>query len=174
MKAWLREFHKMGEKELVTFSHFVPRVELNPEKRYLYYPNLVKATGSDFLRARLERLLEGVAHAGVVRGRPPRAAAPGALERLCDCLYGATALTFGGGIGGSGGQHQQRPPQNVRCDGGGGHAVEPGDGRAQLGGAGALAPDGRSRAGGSCSEGGSACVAHISAVSTRNWTEFVV
>ena len=70
---------------LVSFSHFVPRVELSPEKRYacarclctrcarddprgvlaiicavcaryLFFPVLSKAIGSDFLRRRIERL----------------------------------------------------------------------------------------------------------------------
>ena len=31
---------------LVTFSHFVPRLELVPEKRFLFLPSLNKAVGS--------------------------------------------------------------------------------------------------------------------------------
>ena len=41
---------------LVTFSHFVPRLELVQEKRFLYLPTLNKAVGSDFLRKRVDRL----------------------------------------------------------------------------------------------------------------------
>lgn len=41
---------------LITFSHFVPRIELTPEKRYLYFPNLLKASGSDPLARRVESL----------------------------------------------------------------------------------------------------------------------
>ena len=41
---------------VVSFSHFLPRLELCPEKRYLFYPNLPKAVGSTFLRARVEAL----------------------------------------------------------------------------------------------------------------------
>ena len=41
---------------LLTFSHFVPRCELNPEKRYLFFPGLAKACGSSWLRRRVEAL----------------------------------------------------------------------------------------------------------------------
>ena len=41
---------------LVTFSHFLPRVELLPEKRFLMLPVLAKASGSSFLRARVEKM----------------------------------------------------------------------------------------------------------------------
>ena len=41
---------------LVTFSHFVPRPELVPEKRYLFVPALAKAVGSTFLETRVARL----------------------------------------------------------------------------------------------------------------------
>ena len=27
---------------IISFSHFLPRIELIPEKRFLYYPNLPK------------------------------------------------------------------------------------------------------------------------------------
>jgi len=42
--------------EVLSFSHFLPRVEANPEKRYLSYPNLAKGIGSNYLRARVEAL----------------------------------------------------------------------------------------------------------------------
>ncbi|GAA0159868.1 hypothetical protein LIER_16549 [Lithospermum erythrorhizon] len=42
--------------QILTFSHFVPRQELCPEKRMLFYPNLPKVVGSDFLEARIRSL----------------------------------------------------------------------------------------------------------------------
>ncbi|XP_066381073.1 uncharacterized protein [Miscanthus floridulus] len=44
---------KSSSKQILTFSHFVPRQELCPEKRMLYYPYLPKVIGSDFLERRL-------------------------------------------------------------------------------------------------------------------------
>ena len=41
---------------LITFSHFVPHVELNPEKRFLFFPGLAKACGSAFLARRIAAL----------------------------------------------------------------------------------------------------------------------
>jgi len=41
---------------LVSFSHFLPRVELLPEKRFLTLPVLAKASGSDPLRNRVQLL----------------------------------------------------------------------------------------------------------------------
>lgn len=43
-------------QEVLSFSHFLPRVENNPEKRYLTYPNLAKGIGSEYLRRRVEGL----------------------------------------------------------------------------------------------------------------------
>jgi len=40
---------------LLTFSHFLPRVELLPEKRYLSLPTLPSCVGSAFLEERLRR-----------------------------------------------------------------------------------------------------------------------
>ncbi|CAN4085364.1 unnamed protein product [Withania somnifera] len=39
--------------QIISFSHFIPRLELCPEKRMLFYPNLPKMIGSDFLEARI-------------------------------------------------------------------------------------------------------------------------
>lgn len=39
-----------------SFSHFLPRQELLPEKRMLFYPNLAKASGSDQVEMRIRRL----------------------------------------------------------------------------------------------------------------------
>lgn len=41
---------------LISFSHFLPRIELIPEKRFLFYPHLPKAVGSTYLRDRVHRL----------------------------------------------------------------------------------------------------------------------
>lgn len=45
------EFHGV-----VSFSHFVPRLEVNPEKRYLIPSSLAKAVGSLHLKKRVEEL----------------------------------------------------------------------------------------------------------------------
>lgn len=49
-----------GSKEpgdvVISFSHFLPRIELLPEKRYLYYPTLAKFVGSQYLGSRVARL----------------------------------------------------------------------------------------------------------------------
>mmetsp|Transcript_2591 Transcript_2591/g.7734 ORF Transcript_2591/g.7734 Transcript_2591/m.7734 type:complete len:392 (-) Transcript_2591:713-1888(-) len=42
--------------DLITFSHFLPRIELIPEKRYLFLPTLTQAVGSRFLGDRVRRL----------------------------------------------------------------------------------------------------------------------
>lgn len=41
---------------VISFSHFLPDLRLCPEKRYLTYPELPKAIGSNFLRDRIARL----------------------------------------------------------------------------------------------------------------------
>lgn len=41
---------------ILTFSHFLPRAELLPEKRFLFQPNLSKVVGSRWLRRRVEGL----------------------------------------------------------------------------------------------------------------------
>ncbi|CAI0540748.1 unnamed protein product [Linum tenue] len=41
---------------MITFSHFVPRQELCPEKRMLFYPNLPKVIGSDSLEDRIRSI----------------------------------------------------------------------------------------------------------------------
>ena len=41
---------------LITFSHFVPKIDLTPEKRYLFWANLAKATGSIYLGKRIDEL----------------------------------------------------------------------------------------------------------------------
>ncbi|KAL1522093.1 hypothetical protein AB1Y20_021736 [Prymnesium parvum] len=45
---------------LITFSHFVPLLELNPEKRFLFFPPLAKAIGSNYLGARIKALKPAV------------------------------------------------------------------------------------------------------------------
>ncbi|KAF3438422.1 hypothetical protein FNV43_RR21184 [Rhamnella rubrinervis] len=49
--------------QIITFSHFVPRLELCPEKRMLFYPKLPKIIGSDFLEI-LIRSIHGVKGSG--------------------------------------------------------------------------------------------------------------
>jgi len=41
---------------ILTFSHFLPRIELNPEKRYMTYPTLNKAIGSVYVERRLRAM----------------------------------------------------------------------------------------------------------------------
>mmetsp|Transcript_73596 Transcript_73596/g.130512 ORF Transcript_73596/g.130512 Transcript_73596/m.130512 type:complete len:404 (+) Transcript_73596:69-1280(+) len=41
---------------IISFSHFLPRIELLPEKRYLYMPSLAKMVGSPLLGRRVERM----------------------------------------------------------------------------------------------------------------------
>lgn len=41
---------------VISFSHFLPRIELIPEKRYLYFPCLSKFVGSRSLGSRIEKL----------------------------------------------------------------------------------------------------------------------
>lgn len=45
---------------IISFSHFVPRQELCPEKRMLFYPNLPKVIGSKYLEKRI-RAIHGAA-----------------------------------------------------------------------------------------------------------------
>ncbi|KAL2628813.1 hypothetical protein R1flu_013499 [Riccia fluitans] len=42
--------------QVISFSHFLPRFELCPEKRMLLYPNLPKMVGSDWLEARVRKI----------------------------------------------------------------------------------------------------------------------
>lgn len=49
------EARRAGEP-VISFSHFLPHIELLPEKRMLFFPNLAKAVGSTFLRQRVEKL----------------------------------------------------------------------------------------------------------------------
>ncbi|KAK4800745.1 hypothetical protein SAY86_021232 [Trapa natans] len=42
--------------QIITFSHFVPRQELCPEKRMLFYPNLPKIIGSNCLEDRVRSI----------------------------------------------------------------------------------------------------------------------
>lgn len=53
--------HKIDEiqrscNQIITFSHFLPRQELCPEKRMLFYPNLHKIIGSDSLEVRIRSI----------------------------------------------------------------------------------------------------------------------
>ena len=57
LTAWRRWNEGRATNEpLVTFSHFLPRIELCPEKRFLRYPDLMKAVGSAPLGRRVRSL----------------------------------------------------------------------------------------------------------------------
>ncbi|KAG4952640.1 hypothetical protein JHK85_046507 [Glycine max] len=47
---------QMACDHIITFSHFVPRQELCPEKRMLFYPKLPKIIGSDSLEDRIRSI----------------------------------------------------------------------------------------------------------------------
>lgn len=51
----IEEIQRKCDK-VITFSHFVPRQDLCPEKRMLFYPNLPKIIGSNFLEARVRSI----------------------------------------------------------------------------------------------------------------------
>lgn len=44
------------EAIVVTYSHFLPRQELCPEKKYLLEPHMTKVIGSEFLEAQIRRV----------------------------------------------------------------------------------------------------------------------
>tara|TARA_B110001452_G_scaffold89952_1_gene73862 strand:- start:94 stop:1227 length:1134 start_codon:yes stop_codon:yes gene_type:complete len=60
LHAALSPWSPLGEsgpaEPLLTFSHFLPRIELCPEKRFLVYPDLMKAVGSRPLGERVAAL----------------------------------------------------------------------------------------------------------------------
>ncbi|KAL3686866.1 hypothetical protein R1sor_013175 [Riccia sorocarpa] len=47
---------EQADCQVISFSHFLPRFELCPEKRMLLYPNLPKMVGSDWLEARVRQI----------------------------------------------------------------------------------------------------------------------
>lgn len=54
IESW-RDAHA-GVDHVLSFSHFLPRIELIPEKRFLVYPDLMKAVGSQPLGRRVDAL----------------------------------------------------------------------------------------------------------------------
>ncbi|XAR53142.1 hypothetical protein NMG60_11021564 [Bertholletia excelsa] len=51
----IREIKKSCS-QIITFSHFLPRQDLCPEKRMLFYPNLPKIIGSEYLETRIRSI----------------------------------------------------------------------------------------------------------------------
>lgn len=43
-------------RTIISFSHFLPRVECCPEKRFLLEPNIAKVAGSQILEEQIRRL----------------------------------------------------------------------------------------------------------------------
>eukprot|EP00668_Euglena_longa_P004897 GGOE01005738.1.p1 GENE.GGOE01005738.1~~GGOE01005738.1.p1 ORF type:complete len:292 (+),score=69.52 GGOE01005738.1:120-995(+) len=68
---------------IISFSHFLPFVELLPEKRYLFYPNLAKAPSCPSLPPGGPRLPHGAATAASIHESRvlPRRAADGVRHR---------------------------------------------------------------------------------------------
>eukprot|EP00854_Cymbomonas_tetramitiformis_P022946 gene22946-27750_t len=56
----LWELIAQSQEPVISFSHFLPRLELCPEKRFLMYSLLPKVVGSDPLRRRVEALQPSV------------------------------------------------------------------------------------------------------------------
>ena len=53
----LKEEKKKAKRvKVISLSHFLPRMELVPEKRFLLFPNLTQACGSTLLRERVESI----------------------------------------------------------------------------------------------------------------------
>ena len=99
-----------GSRTVISFSHFVPRPELLPEKRYLYYPPLAGAVGSRALGERVRRIRPSVhvfghthygwdAELDGVRYLQPAVAYPREREKRGFALR----LEAGGAAGGAGG-----------------------------------------------------------------------
>lgn len=81
---------------LLTFSHFLPRIELLPEKRYLSLPTLHSCVGSSFLDARLRRLARVVPSGAISDGgETTDAMAPRHIH-----AFGHTHLSWDATIGG--------------------------------------------------------------------------
>jgi hypothetical protein len=101
-------------------SHFLPRIELIPEKRFLVYPDLMKAVGSQPLGRRVDALrpdvhLFGHSHFGWVCARarqPVEANARRTPCALCDrprIIFGAAAHLS------SNASASDRPPDDAAC-----------------------------------------------------------
>jgi hypothetical protein len=45
-----------NENVMISFSHFLPRQELCPEKRFLIEPGLTKVIGSNYLESQIRKL----------------------------------------------------------------------------------------------------------------------
>ena len=52
----IADCHQSEDTTVISFSHFLPRIELIPEKRFLFLPTLTHAVGSAFLQKRIDKL----------------------------------------------------------------------------------------------------------------------
>ncbi|MEW5313334.1 MAG: hypothetical protein WDW38_004911 [Sanguina aurantia] len=55
-RHWASVLDAAVGRPVLSFSHFLPRLELLPEKRFLMFPNLAKAVGSSPLNSRVQQL----------------------------------------------------------------------------------------------------------------------
>ncbi|KFM28617.1 hypothetical protein F751_6376 [Auxenochlorella protothecoides] len=55
-EGWAAALAGVREHDVISMSHFLPREELLPEKRFLFFPELPSVSGSDALQARVTAL----------------------------------------------------------------------------------------------------------------------
>lgn len=113
------ELPERGRREecrvVLSFSHFLPRPELLPEKRFLFYPNLPKASGSRPLGTRVQELqphchifghshygwdaeVEGIRYLQAAVAYPRERDSRGFALRLCEGGAGFVGGEVPGGI----------------------------------------------------------------------------
>lgn len=56
LQELLEQPRESRQQFIISFSHFLPRLELIPEKRFLFQPNLAQIVGSKYLRKRVDSL----------------------------------------------------------------------------------------------------------------------
>ncbi|CAJ1358425.1 unnamed protein product [Effrenium voratum] len=111
--------------QVLSFSHFLPRIELNPEKRYLIPSCLAKAVGSLYLKERVQRLkpdlhvfghthfgfdldVDGIRYLQAPLGTPLERAFGGSIVSLGDFPEGAEVSMPCSVWGGNGWAERQR------------------------------------------------------------------